>query len=157
MGALGVASLFYELSTLDRTGHEISLAHNAARSLIEDMRQVPFSEVYARYNSNPNDDPGGPGTASVNHPSMAALTQNGNTPFFQITFPEAPDATGILREDINDPSMGMAGGRDLNGDGQLDGQPRNTDYTILPVRINVSWRGHRGPVTRHVTVLLTQR
>jgi hypothetical protein len=40
-----------------------SLAVQAARGVIEEIRETPIERVFALYNTDPQDDPGGQGTA----------------------------------------------------------------------------------------------
>lgn len=39
------------------------IAVNAARNIVEEMRNMPFKDIYATYNSRADDDPSGAGTA----------------------------------------------------------------------------------------------
>lgn len=49
------------------------IAVDAARNILEEMRNMPFSEIYASYNSRADDDPGGPGTAPGRFFAVAGL------------------------------------------------------------------------------------
>jgi hypothetical protein len=48
-----------------------------------------------------------------------------------------------LREDFVSPRMGLP--RDLNGDSLIDDCDHSSDYIILPVHVEVVWRGKFGP------------
>ena len=70
MSVLLVALLIFSSSVSgvakQRTvNRETNLAVAAARNLLETLRSEEFAEVYALYNADPDDDPGGPGTAPV--------------------------------------------------------------------------------------------
>jgi hypothetical protein len=49
----------------------------------------------------------------------------------------------VLREDYVDPRFGMP--RDLNGDSLIDDLDHATDYIVLPVHVQIRWRGSFGP------------
>ena len=49
----------------------------------------------------------------------------------------------FLREDYVDERMGMP--RDLNGDSLIDELDHADDYTVLPVHVEIEWRGTFGP------------
>lgn len=50
---------------------------------------------------------------------------------------EVPSVEGTLREDQKDASFGLP--CDLNGDGEVDDQPHQADYRVLPVRFRFTW------------------
>lgn len=59
-----------------------------------------------------------------------------------IEVPAAPldlDPTGpaVLREDLANPALGLPA--DLNGDGTVDGDARDADYAVLPLRVILRW------------------
>ncbi|MEL6906471.1 MAG: hypothetical protein AAFP22_13755, partial [Planctomycetota bacterium] len=58
-----------------------------------------------------------------------------------ILFPETDAAPGTLREDLNDARFGLPA--DLDLDGAIDANDKSTSYRLLPVRIEVDWRGGR--------------
>ncbi len=64
---LVAVSIFYQmvLSTkrLRILNHENAVAIEAARAVVERMRNEDFEQVFALYNADPTDDPAGPGTA----------------------------------------------------------------------------------------------
>ena len=191
---------------------ENAIASNAARTIIERMRNEDFREVFALYNPDPSDDPGGAGTAPGNLFAVIGLTplaQDLDGFAGEIHLPviateeEKPPSTwgsttldllslgggllggvvgelgggsggsggsgggggllgglglgggsggggsggaaGIhypLREDCIDARLGLP--RDLNGDSLVDDCDHSEDYIILPVRVEVSWRGRFG-------------
>lgn len=169
------ASIFYQMllgtSRLRQTNHQNALAADAARVVIEEMRNVPFLEIYKRYNEDPADDPGGAGTGPGNLFDVAGLEALDGAPggkAGKITFPSlfieatpgpAPGKKKLgvpgggggtpagwqLRENYVDDSLGMP--RDLNGDNVVDELNHASDYILLPVRVQVSWQGPAGKRT----------
>ena len=159
MAVLGVAVVMYTsmliATTRQRVLHrEQTLATNAARTIFEEMRNEPFPLVFAMYNADTEDDPEGPGTAPGNRfhvqglPALAGAELHGEV-VFPTTLVQGPEGLGEeLREDVVDADIGMP--RDLDGDSKIDGEDHSRDYTLLPVRIRVDWRGRNGP--RHMAL-----
>jgi len=127
-------------SRLDPVANETMLAAEGARVMVERMRAQPFSEVFARYNTNPADDPGGPGTApgaTFAIPGLAPATVGG-----VVGTIEFPAISGALREDTTDDKLSMP--RDLNADGRIDSANHAADYELLPFRVKVQWASSTG-------------
>ncbi len=147
MVALGsLVAVVTSTQQLSRTNHESALAYAAAQRMAGELQTVAFAEIFARYNTDPDDDPGGlPGSApgpNFNVRGLAPQTDDADGFVGRIMFPE--QATGIgsaveLREDWVDDSLGMP--RDLNGDGAVDGANHAGDYIVLPVTLRIEWRG----------------
>lgn len=141
-------------SALNTTNRETMLASQAAQSALEDLKGVPFDQVFARYNATAVDDPAG-----VDSPGNA----------FQVREldPLADDADGLvgslefpgdgvlLREDTADRELGLP--RDLDGDGNTDAADHAANYRILPVRATVEWRGKTGQRRLDLVTVLTER
>lgn len=130
-----------------RSNEETSLANAAVRRAAERMRAVTFRDVFRRYNEDPSDDPGVPGSAEGAGFAVRGLTVLPGDPdgmVGSILFPTLDDGTGkmVLREDVEDADLGMP--RDLNGDGTIDSADHRLDYLILPVRIRLAWSGESG-------------
>jgi hypothetical protein len=53
-----------------------------------------------------------------------------------------PLAAGELREDLDEPRMGMP--RDLTGEGDIDNLDHSLDYRLLPVLVRLRWLGAGG-------------
>jgi prepilin-type N-terminal cleavage/methylation domain-containing protein len=153
---LALAGSIYQSNLLQQSSGERMIAYNAARSLIEKMRSVPLSEVYARYNASPGDDPGGSGTAAGPFFDVQGLVAPGGGRVGCVRFPEA-GSPATLREDVRDAAFAMPEGRDLNRDGQIDSASRAGDYAILPVRIELAWEGVRGRQKLEFNALLTEK
>ena len=117
---------------------ENAIATEAARKNLEFMRIHELTEVFARFNADPADDPDGAGTAPGQNFQVEGLS------------PRAGDADGMcgrirfpgdgidLREDVNDGQLGMP--RDLNLDGVVETVDVSDSYVILPVEVRIEWR-----------------
>lgn len=156
IAVLAFVSSIYQSSMLQQTGRERAVAYNAARSQIEKMRSVPLGEVYARYNANPDDDPGGKGSAPGPQFDIEGLASLPAERVGRVFFPEA-GVPPTLREDVRDPAFGMPDGRDLNRDGVIDSSSHARDYRILPVSVVLAWQGVRGRHTLRMDALLTAK
>jgi prepilin-type N-terminal cleavage/methylation domain-containing protein len=126
---------------------ETGLAVAAARNMLETLRSEDFSRVYATYNSDPSDDPDGPGTAPGSRFAVAGLDEAPDSPDGlegEVIFPTAFDAMGKLqlREDIELRALGLP--RDLSGDNKVDDQDHANGYFILPVQVRLRWKGATG-------------
>lgn len=129
------------------TNRETGLAVAAARNMLETLRAEPFAQVYALYNSDPADDPGGAGTAPGHRFAVAGLDPTADAADglqAEIVFPVVDDpVTGLaLREDVVLSALGMP--RDLSGDNVVDDQDHSGGYFILPVLVRVRWRSPNG-------------
>jgi hypothetical protein len=126
---------------------ETGLAVAAARNMLERLRSEDFSRVFALYNADPLDDPGGPGTAGGSRFAVQGLDDAPDALAGlqgEILFPTVVDMVGglQLREDVDVRALGMP--RDLSGDGVIDDQDHAGSYFILPVQVRVRWRGVTG-------------
>ena len=151
---LGIMSALVGASRIDEATAEQVRALNACKSTIEMMKQTPFHEIWARYNSNPADDPGGAGTAPGASFAVAGLRAQASDADGlpgQIFFPEAG---GNLCETVVDNRLGMPAAKDLNGNGFPTDVNVNTTYLILPVRVSVDWQGATGPYHMELTTWL---
>ena len=144
VGAGMLAQTVSALGKIARSNREAALALRAAGNTMESLRGVPLAEAFARFNDTPDDDPDedSPGASFV----VNGLADEGSTATGVVTF---PTVNGELREDFVDVALGMP--RDLNGDGLTDPQDHAADYTMLPVRVSVSWQGAMGPRTTTIT------
>jgi hypothetical protein len=120
----------------------LAVATEAAQGVLEEMRTRPFGQVFALYNANPADDPDGPGSGPGSDFAVDGLAARSADPdgfAGEILFP----GDGVqLVEGSGDLALGMP--RDLNSDGNVDAADHADDYTVLPVRIRVEWRGRSG-------------
>lgn len=134
--ALGMyARTMASARTLDPVASESAVAASVMRSKLEELRNHPFHELFALYNEDPNDDPGGVGTAPGAHfdvPGLLPVAVNGTCG--TIVF---PTKNGALREDVVDEMLLMP--RDLNADGTIDALDHSQDCVLLPIRVRVDW------------------
>lgn len=101
LAILVVAASLFSRMLVATTGvrevnRENGLAAEAARVALERMRNVPFEEVFARYNPDPDDDPEGPGTAPGNRfavPDLEALPTAPDGLQGEIVLPTYPPGT----------------------------------------------------------------
>jgi len=137
-----VLSSVVSTTNLNRTNREMSLAAEAAQATIEGLKNTTFAQVFATFNANPADDPGGAGTAPGSGFAVQGLNiRPGDADGLvgQIMFPTTGNQ---LREDGVDNALGMP--RDLDLDLAIDAADHSLDYGILPVRVRVQWTGAGG-------------
>lgn len=140
--------------------HENGIVLEAARGIVEDMRNQEFADLFALYNSDPDDDPGGAGTAPGHLfvvPGLDALEGAPEGACGEIVFPAVPvvASTAVkLSETFVDARLGMP--RDLNGDNVVDDQDHAGDYLVLPVRVQIQWKGRFGPRTYVLETMLAE-
>jgi hypothetical protein len=141
VGILGLSAVIATSVKLTAVNRETARARQAGNMMLEEIRTYPVSEVYARFNSDPKDDPeaGSPGE-TFEVPTVGLSSVMGAM-IGTIEFPTS--AAGVeLCETTKDAMLGMP--MDLNGDGSLDDASHATDYVLLPIRIRVTWRGIAG-------------
>ncbi len=118
-------------------------AMEAVRSVLEQMRNEDFGEIFARYNEDPSDDPGGPATAPGRLfavPGLDLIPGDADGFVGEILMPaDGPQ----LREDASVPELGLP--RDLNGDSFVDAFDHSVDHIILPVGVRIEWQSRLGP------------
>lgn len=121
---------------------EEDVAAHAAREQLErlhDQDTIPFEQIFAGYNADPDDDPPvAPGSTFA-----VAGVRDG---LGEILF---PIKDGQLREDV--------AGRDLNGDRELDEEDHAADYVLLPVTVRIRWTGTVGGRSVEFSTVLAKR
>ena len=141
---------------------DAALAAQEVQSLFERMRNEDLEDVFALYNADAFDDPGGPGTApggAFAVPTLGELN-GGQGGVGEVLFPvlNAADPGEAerweLREDADLPELGMP--RDLNRDFVIDELSHGEDYAVLPVSARVRWTGQFGPRELEMYTLLTK-
>lgn len=135
---------------------ERSVAIEAVGNTVEEMRAVPFGELFALYNGVGYDDPAGPDSAPgrfFDVPGLTPLRTPGGVavPVGEIVM---PSITGVLREDTIQPMLGLP--RDLDGDLVVDAADHSRDYLVLPVVVRVQWMSRTGPRQYQMRTMLAE-
>jgi hypothetical protein len=123
---------------------EMDLAAQAARERLEKLQDpdgLEFEQLFAAYNSDPDDDPPGVGAPGGTFPVDGLRGSLG-----EILFPVEGSE---LREDV--------ALRDLNGDALLDSEDHASDYVLLPVTVRIRWTGAKGDETVEFATVLAKR
>lgn len=130
---------------------ESAVAAAASQVALERMRDCEFRDLWPLYNADPDDDPGGAGTAPGSRfaiPGLDALPDSPDGLQGEVILPAIQRRVGELpiwelREDFEDTGLGMP--RDLTGDEVVDSFDHAEDYRVLPVMVRVQWQGPTGP------------
>ena len=154
IAASGIASSMVASLALSRVNRETQIAQAAAQRVIEEARGLPFAEVFASYNATNADD--GALTIAARGPSfdvrgLDVVAGDPDGRCGQVIFPTS-GTPEQLREDVVDAALGMP--RDLNNDGGQDALDHRADYTLLPIRARVQWRGVSGVRTFDLETVL---
>jgi len=130
---------------LHQSNREAAIAEQAARSILAELRTVPFADIFATWSAAPN----------VEVRGLNARPDDPDGMVGEIIFPTALGVSGLeLRENVDLPVLGMP--RDLNGDGlPPDGADHAGDYVILPVTVRLEWRGTAGDARQEYHTVLT--
>ena len=154
---MGFSRSLVSTMVASETDREVRAATEAARAVMERLSGASFTDVFALYNADPSDDPGGPGTApgpGVDLPGLAPLENDPDGRVGEILLPVLDNGGNLeVREDLNAPWLGMP--RDLNGDGLIDALDHSADYIVLPVVVRFEWQGSGGPARIEFHTLLT--
>lgn len=151
---LGFSHALVSTSRMATVDQEVGLAREAARGLLEELRDTPFPEVFLRYNADDGDDPvGGPSPGPhFEVPGLDPRPNDVDGLVGEVVFPV--DELGRLREDLENVRLGMP--RDLDADGQLDPFDHGGDYLILPVAVRIEWGDGSGPRRFELKTLLKE-
>lgn len=133
-----------------RLEQEQMLAMTAGQSVLEELRNTPFSAVVRQYDPDPFNDVLGPGTApGATFDVDGLVPRDGDADGIcgEVTLPVVNTGSAVapvweVREDIGEPRLGLP--RDLNGDVLVDGVDHADDHSLLPVMVTVGWRGFGG-------------
>jgi prepilin-type N-terminal cleavage/methylation domain-containing protein len=155
IGLAGFLQTIVTTSSMESTTSDHSAAAAAARAAIENMRSTPFDEVFARYNSDADDDLAGANPGAFF--TIDGLRQMPGAPAGQvgeIVMPVDAAAPGVLREDLVAEALGFPADLDLNADGDTLDVDNTADYRLLPVIVRVSWESRRGPQVFELRTIL---
>lgn len=136
---------------LSRTTEESTLADEAARALAGRLQTEAFGNLFSRYNASPAAVPG----AAFDVPGLTARSDDPDGRVGRIVFPAVDVGGGVqaLREDVSDVRLGMAEGRDLNGNG-VPNEDATINYVLLPARLIVEWTGAGGDRSYELDLVL---
>jgi type II secretory pathway pseudopilin PulG len=146
---LGLAQALLDSMTTNALNRQVALATDGARRVVSDLQGADFGQLFGLYNSGQQGSPLGGRPVQGGGFEIEGLTPlagDADGLVGRILFPEVVDAAGLvqLREDLDDDRFGTP--RDLNGDGVVgDALDHSGDYRVLPVVIEVDWRGPEGP------------
>ncbi|MFT5734724.1 MAG: hypothetical protein ACI8WY_003407 [Planctomycetota bacterium] len=161
IGALSAVRLFASSIDVERSNQETAVATEATRRVLEQLEAHPDpAAMFALHNASPDDDP--VGLVPIAGAVLGAFVVDGLQPLAgipdgavgSIVFP-VDSGTGILREDLDLPELGMP--RDLNSDGVIDSDDRSGDYQLLPVLVRVRWDAGGNAREHSVLSLLSPR
>ena len=149
-------------TNLRSTSRDNWVASMAVQDTLEIMRNDAYEDLFVLYNDNPLDDPGGPGTAQGIHfdvEGLEALASDVDGQVGRIHLPTFNAGSAVapvwqLREDQANPALGMP--RDLNGDSIINTLDHASDFTLLPVQIELQWQSRFGPRRIRMQTILTQ-
>jgi type II secretory pathway pseudopilin PulG len=141
---------------------ETAIATEAARVVLEAMREAELAQVFALYDPDPLNDPEGVGTAPGYRFAVDALDPLpeaadglvGEVRFPVVDVGTVDDPLWQLREDVLDARLGMP--RDLSGDLVIDDDDHALDYDRLPVEIRLDWVGETGRRTISIHTMVCE-
>jgi hypothetical protein len=116
-----------------------------------------FATIFQLYNSDPNDDPGLPGSAPGSGFPVIGLRPVADDPdglVGEILFPTGAAANQLV-ENPGEDDIWVP--RDLNGDGDIDFGDHSADYRLLPVLLRLRWEGSSGVRALQVQTLIADR
>lgn len=136
-----------------RTVTEREQVTRAAIAKLAEIEGTAFDKVFATYDEEKTNDPNGPGSAPGAAFDIAGFSPpSGVAKVGSIVLPVVGTQ---LREDVAIPELGMP--RDLNGDGKIDAVDHSGDYQLLPVLLQVQWKGIDGKGSLTIPKLLAAK
>jgi len=109
---------------------ERSLVVHSLRETAEKVRSAPFKEIVLDYQSYPF--------------AIGEINATGTVQLF------------LNETEVSQDSQVLGLPRDLDGDGLVQSTDVSATYTLLPVKIEVSWTAQNGPETEALYMLLSQ-
>ncbi len=130
------------------------VAAEGAVNCMEQIRSMPMGVVFALFNDDPSDDPGGEGTAPGPFFDVEGLAptldERGQPrPTGRVLL---PGAGALLDEALDQPEFGLP--RDLNGDLMVLPGDCSKDYLVLPITVRIEWQSQLGGRNLEVSTLL---
>lgn len=135
-----LADTLISISRLNPVREQTDLSVRTGRAMAERLRAIPHDEVFATYDADPANDPNGVGTAPGSHFDVEGLSAREGDADGRVGRIVFPVIGAELREDLIDAALGFP--RDLNGDGVVDNLDHSTDYSLLPVAIELAWEAN---------------
>ncbi len=135
-----LADTLISISRLNPVREQTDLSVRTGRAMAEQLRATPHDEVFATYDADPVNDPNGPGTAPGSHFDVEGLSAQEGDADGRVGRIVLPVIGSELREDLVDAALGFP--RDINGDGVVDNLDHSTDYTLLPLAIELAWQAN---------------
>lgn len=136
------------------TRQQRAVAAEGAMNRMELIRATPVDAVFALFNADPTDDPGGVGTAPGPHFSVdglpPVLDEDGEP--LPIGTVLLPGLGAVLDETLEQPEFGLP--RDLDGDLEVRPGDCSRRYLVLPVTVRIRWRSRLGDRSLELSTLL---
>jgi len=151
----GTMATISSVGVLTDSSHQSAVAFAGAQRTLEELQGVTFSEIFARYNSDPSDDVGMSPGPNFTVDGLDPQKSDADGAVGEILFPVTDAAPTALFEDLDDSTFGLP--LDLNGDGTIDGLDHSGDYQLLPVRVRVEWRDRSGNHFVELATILRER
>ncbi len=141
---IGLVSVIAHTTRHNAVNRENQTAMRAAEKKIEEMVNSSFATVFTTFSAT--------GAATFDVPPLLAPTSG--TKVGTIRF---PGAGGALLELGSGAFMGMAADLDLDGNGAVTSGDVSTTYQILPLEIEMTWKGIHGERTLRYRHMLFQK
>ncbi len=129
---------------------EKTLAVEAAMNTIEKIRAMPQADIFALHNSDPSDDPYGPGTGPGNTFDVDGLERIPGRPSVGTIL--MPGTGAVLDESATQPEFGLP--RDLDGNLVIESGDCSDRYIVLPLTIRIEWQSRLGPRSFEIATML---
>jgi len=161
VGMLAQASLTITHANQTHLNKEQRLALQGARAQLEVLKNYDFATVFGAFDELTFNDPPNAQGPDFDVRGLNPDPDDPDGKVGRVYFPVGPAPTGspvpgpVLREDQQNNWFGTPA--DLDGDGAIDDQPKNTSYIHLPVVVEIRWHGKSGTHTLRLTTWLTPR